>query len=51
MFRDLAPDLYGATDRTTGIAGGMEGDRRNAGTLADSGTADSTVGRQSPTRT
>lgn len=49
MDRDR--DLYGATDRTTGIAGGMEGDRRNAGTLADSGTADSSVGRPSPTRT
>jgi hypothetical protein len=49
MERDR--DLYGATDRTTGIAGGMEGDRRNAGTLADSGTADSTAGRRPPTRT
>jgi hypothetical protein len=27
-------DLYGDTSRTTGIAGGMEGDRTNAGTVA-----------------
>lgn len=32
-------DLYGATDRTTGLAGGMEGDRTNAETVAGRGTA------------
>jgi hypothetical protein len=32
-------DLYGDTSRTTGIAGGMEGDRANAETLAGRETA------------
>ena len=31
---DRNRDLYGATDRTTGLAGGMEGDRTNAETVA-----------------
>jgi hypothetical protein len=32
-------DLYGATDRTTGLAGGMEGDRNKAETVAGRATA------------
>jgi len=36
---DRDRDLYGATDRTTGLAGGMEGDRNNAETVAGRATA------------
>ena len=36
---DRDRDLYGDTSRTTGIAGGMEGDRANAETVAGRETA------------
>ena len=36
---DRDRDLYGATDRTTGIAGGMLGERSDSGLLGDRGTA------------
>jgi hypothetical protein len=49
---DRDRDLYGATDRTTGIAGGMSGERAGSGSIADRGTAGAPTDRGTPgTRT
>ena len=42
---DRDRDLYGTTDRTTGMAGGMAGDRAGSGSIGDRSTAGSTANR------
>ncbi len=44
---DRDRDLYGTTDRTTGIAGGSAGDRLGAGSIGDRDTAGSAADRDS----
>ena len=48
---DRDRDVYGATDRTTGIAGGMLGDRADSGGIGDRGTAGSASDRTTPRTT
>lgn len=45
---DRDRDLYGTADRTTGIAGGMSGDRTESGAIGDRGTAGSASDRATP---
>jgi hypothetical protein len=45
---DRDRDVYGTTDRTTGIAGGMAGEPAGAGAIGDRGTAGSPADRGTP---